>query len=129
MGRARRAAAARYRRSTSAGTDALRKLGLSSACAITTGRAFCGEAGSDASPMRNRKCKNADKNGDQPVLDISKAMAAVYFSYEPDPEAMAEADPEEQALVAQEQAKKAEAAARQRKKREQAKLDAALMID
>ena len=89
-------------------------------------------------------------------------MAAVYFSYEPDPEAMAEADPEEQALVhtvtpplhhhyiavtsplhhrymmlhpeeqalvQAEAASKAEAAARQRKKREQAKLDAALMLN
>ena len=84
-----------------------------------------GEGGADASPMRNRKGKNA--KGDKATIDITKAMAAVYFSYEPDPEAMAEADPEEQALVQQEAASRAEAAARQRKKREQMKLDAALL--
>jgi len=87
------------------------------------------EGGADASPMRNRKGKQSAKSAEKPALDISKAMAAVYFSYEPDPEAMAEADPEEQAIVQAERANKIEHAERQRKKREQMKLDAALLLN
>lgn len=79
-----------------------------------------GDGGADSSPMRNRKGGSKE---DAPVADISTAMSAVFFSYDPDPEAMAEADPEELAAAggraAQRDARK--------KKLLQAKLDAAVL--
>jgi len=82
-----------------------------------------GDAGA-GSPMRGRKAAGGAPEG-QP-LDISKALAAVFFSYEPDPEALAKADAEDQALVQAEAAERAAEREARRKKKQQSALDAAL---